>query len=141
MGFEVVIAISASTQRVWTSLIDVEHRPEWTPSMTSVVRLGEGPFTVGSQARITQPRLGTMLWTVTELTEGRSFVWQATRPGVHLVAGHHLVPSGAGIVNLTLTVQQRGLVGRALEPLTRKAARRYVELEAQGHKLAAEAAG
>lgn len=139
MGIEVVIAIDASPARVWTSLTDVEHWPQWTPSMTSVIRLGERPLGVGSQVRITQPKLGTLLWTVTELTEGQSFVWQATRPGLRLVAGHYVAATGPDAANLTLTVQQRGLLGRALEPLTRKMAGRAVQLEAQGHKRAAEA--
>jgi hypothetical protein len=45
-----------------------------------------------------------------------------------------------GAVNLTLTVEQKGLVGRLLEPLTEKAAKRTAELEAEGHKRRAETA-
>ena len=50
MGFEVVIGISASEERVWAALIDVEHWPDWTSSMTSVARIDSGSFGVGSQA-------------------------------------------------------------------------------------------
>jgi uncharacterized protein YndB with AHSA1/START domain len=138
VGFEVVIEIDASTERVWTCLTDVERWPEWTPSMTSVIRVGDGPLAVGSQVRIEQPKLGSMVWTVTELVVGQSFVWQAKRPGVKLVAGHYLSPQDAGTVSLTLTVDQKGLVGHILEPLTEKVAKRYVQLEAEGHKRSAE---
>jgi uncharacterized protein YndB with AHSA1/START domain len=137
MGFEVVIGINASEERVWATLIDVEHWPEWTSSMTSVTRIDSGAFGVGSQARIKQPKLGAMTWTVTELTPAHSFVWEAKRPGLRLVAGHHL-RSGGGAVNLTLTVEQKGPVGRLFEPLTEKSAKRYVQLEAEGHKRRAE---
>ncbi len=138
MGFEVVIGINASEERVWATLTDVERWPEWTSSMTSVTRIDSGAFGVGSQARIKQPKLGTMTWTVTELTPGHSFVWEAKRPGLTLVAGHNLSSGGDGSVNLTLTVEQKGPVGRLFEPLTEKSAKRFVQLEAEGHKRRAE---
>jgi uncharacterized membrane protein len=138
MGFEVVIGIDASEERVWATLTDVEHWPESTSSMTSVIRIDSGALRVGSQARIKQPKLGTMTWTITELTPGHSFVWEAKRPGLRLVAGHHLSSGGGGAVNLTLTVKQKGPVGRLFEPLTERSAKRYVQLEAEGHKRRAE---
>ncbi len=138
MGFEVVIDITAPEERVWAALTDIEHWPEWTTSMTSVTRIDDGAFGVGSQARITQPRMGTMTWTVTELTPGHSFVWEAKRPGLAIVANHSLSSDGGGTVRLALTIEQKGLVGRLLGPLTEKMAKRYVELEAEGHKRRAE---
>jgi uncharacterized protein YndB with AHSA1/START domain len=137
MGFEVVIGIKASEERVWATVTDVEHWPEWT-SMTSVTRIDSEAFGVGSQARVKQPKLGTMTWTVTELTPGHSFVWEAKRPGLTLVAGHYLRLGGDGTVTLTLAVEQKGPVGRLFEHLTEKTSRRYVELEAEGHKRRAE---
>ena len=141
MGIETVTDFNASADRVWRCLTDVEHWPEWTPSMKSVVRIGDEPLAVGSKVRIRQPKLGTMVWTVTEFTHGQSFVWRARRPGLTLVAGHHLSPSGAGTVKLTLTVEQTGWAGRLFEPLTAAMAKRYVRLEAEGHKRFAEATG
>jgi uncharacterized protein YndB with AHSA1/START domain len=138
MGFEVVIGIDASEERVWAALTDVEHWPEWTSSMTSVTRIESGAFGVGSQARIKQPKLGAMTWTVTELTPSHSFVWEAKRPGLVLVAGHYVSLGGGGTVNLTLTLEQKGLVGRLFEPLTERSAKRSVKLEAEGHKRRAE---
>jgi Polyketide cyclase / dehydrase and lipid transport len=76
MGFKVSITISASHERVWEVLTDVERWPEWSPSMTKVTRFDSGPFMMGSQARIKQPRLSPMVWTVTEMTPGWSFVWE-----------------------------------------------------------------
>jgi hypothetical protein len=80
-----------------------------------------------------------MVWTVTELVVGQSFVWQAKRPGVKLIAGHYLSPVRVGTVSLTLTLDQKGLVGHMLERLTAKVAKRYLLLEAEGHKRSAEA--
>ena len=138
MGFEVAIGINASQERVWATLTDVEHWPEWTPSMTSVTRTDSGVLGLGSRARITQPKLGTMTWTVTEMTPGHSFVWEAKRPGLTMVAGHYVRVGDGETVTLTLALEQNGLLGRLLEPLTEKTARKYVQLEAEGHKQRAE---
>jgi uncharacterized protein YndB with AHSA1/START domain len=139
MGFEISTTISSSNERVWAVLTDVERWPEWTPSMTKVTRLDEGPFAKGSQASVKQPRLPAMVWTVTEVTPGRSFVWEAKRPGVTLVAGHHLTSEDDnGSVKVVLSVEQRGALGRVLEPLTSRSAKRYVTLEAEGLKLRSE---
>lgn len=138
MALEVVIEINAAAERIWAALADVEDWPKWTPTMTSVTRLDHEPFGVGSRARITQPRLGTTTWTVTEFTPRRSFVWEAKRPGLSLVAGHRLSSGSDGGVSLTLTLELNGPLGRLLEPLTARTTRRYVQLEAEGHKRKAE---
>jgi hypothetical protein len=139
MGFEISITISSSDERVWGVLTDVERWPEWSPSMTKVTRLDSGPFVMGSQARIKQPRLSPMIWTVTEMTPGWSFVWETKRPGLTLVAGHRLVSEGDGAVKVVLAVEQRGALGRILSPLTSRFARRNVQMEAEGLKQRSEA--
>jgi uncharacterized protein YndB with AHSA1/START domain len=138
MGYEISTQISSSPERVWAVLIDVERWPEWTSSMTEVTRIDSGPFAVGSKARIKQPRLGAMVWTVTELTPEKSFVWEATRPGLTLVASHVLTNRTAGGVMVVLAVEQRGALGRLLEPLTVRSARKHVESEAKGLKQRSE---
>lgn len=134
----VTVGIEAEVERVWNVLVDVEKWPSWTPSMTSVERVDSGPLRVGSTARIRQPGLGSMLWKVTELTEGRSFTWEARRPGLRLIAAHALDESEANDTNVTLSVHQGGLLGAVFAPLTAGFARRNVEAEAQGLKRAAE---
>lgn len=139
MGIEVSTKINALPEVVWAVLTDVERWPQWTPSMTKVTRLTSGPLAMGSQARIKQPRLRTLVWTVTELIPERSFVWESNWPGLTLVAGHRLSNDEGGAVQVTLSVEQRGLLGRALEPFTSRITMRNVQLEADGLKRTSEA--
>jgi uncharacterized protein YndB with AHSA1/START domain len=138
MGFEISTSINASEETVWEVLTDVERWPEWTSSMTKVTRLERGPFIVGSEARIKQPRMPAMKWTVTDVNPGKSFVWEAKRPGLTLVAGHSLTSEEDGVVKVVLAVEQGGVVGRILQPLTSGFARRNVQSEAEGIKRRAE---
>ena len=132
MGFTVEINITATPSRIWTILTDVESWPEWTSSMTSVTRLDEGPLALGSRARVVQPKIGAMVWTVTALTPRDSFVWRAARPGLTIVAGHYVHVGSADGVTVRFTVEQSGVIGRAVAPFTERSARRYVQLEAEG---------
>jgi uncharacterized membrane protein len=138
MDLEVVVDIGADAGRVWEVLVDVEAWPTWTPTMTSVQRVDGGPLAVGSAARIRQPRIGTMIWTVTELTDGRSFTWEAKRPGLRFVAGHLIADAPPNGTRVTLSLHQSGPVGSALAPITGGFARRNVEVESQGLKKRAE---
>ena len=129
--------IAAPPERVWEVLVDVEHWPERIPTVDSVERLDEGPLTVGSRTRLRQPKLPEAVWTVTELDEGRSFVWESRSPGVAITASH-LVEPHAGATRLTLAVAISGPVAPVGWLMTKGLTRRYVETEAASLKKAAE---
>jgi uncharacterized membrane protein len=141
VDFEVSVDIAADAARVWEVLVDVETWPTWTPTMTSVSLVDRGPLAIGSSARIRQPRIGTMLWTVTELVEGRSFTWEAKRPGLRFVAGHLIEDAPPNGTTVTLSLHQGGPVGAALAPITGGFARQNVEVESQGLKRRSESPG
>src|ERR1035438_9411020 len=65
--------------------------------MSNVRREDIGDFTVGSTAVVTQPRLGTGRWTVTECTPLRSFAWVVSRPGITTTGIHLLEPTPDGV--------------------------------------------
>ncbi|SRR5260370_22870905 len=94
--FSIVVDIIASPDRVLAVLCDIERWPEWTSTMTSVRRMDDGPFAVGSRARVRQPKLMPAVWQVTELDERRSFTWVTRSPGVQIRAGHLVEVDGAG---------------------------------------------
>ncbi len=73
MGYQVSVPIRAPIDRMSPILIDVERWPDWTLTITSVQRLDQGPFQRGSQARVEQPKLPAVVWTVSEVQPLRQF--------------------------------------------------------------------
>lgn len=138
MSSSTSVEIHATPARVWDTLMQVEDYPDWTTSMTKVVRLDPGPLQVGSRVRITQPRLGTMTWTVSALDAGRSFTWVTSRGGVRAEASHVIAPLAEGRVRLELAVAQTGPLAGVVSRLTRRITARYISLEAEGVRRRSE---
>jgi len=139
--YEVSVDVSASPERVWAVLVDVERWPDWTPSMTRVQRRDHGAFGIGSAVRVKQPRLPATVWRVTAFEPGRSFSWTAGGPGVQTEAGHRLAPGADGSVTVTLTIRQSGPLAGPLWRLLSGLTRRYVSTEARSLKHRCEAGG
>lgn len=138
MGHLIVRNIHARIDDVWTKLIDVERWPDWTESMTSVQRLDEGPFGLGSRAKVRQPRLIAQTWRVTEFAGPSEFTWEAHGPGITTVAGHRLQSEADGVTSLTLTAEQHGPLAVLLRPVISGLVERYITMEAEGLKQACE---
>lgn len=132
------IEIAAPPADVWPALVDVAAWPQWTASMDAVEPLDAGPLRLGSRARVRQPRMPALVWEVTELTEGRSFAWQAKSPGVVTVGNHELSTTSQGTTMLVLTVEQRGPLAGLIRLLTGARTQRYLGMEAAGLKACAE---
>ena len=107
------IDIDAPPERVWEVLSDVEAWSEWTPTVTSVRRLDEGPFRTGSRAKIQQPRIPENEYVVTELEPGRSFTWVATGPAA-TTGRHDASPLPGGGTRVRLSVEQGGWLGSVM---------------------------
>jgi uncharacterized membrane protein len=137
MDVENVIHIDASPERVWGVTQDVERWPEWTPTMTSVKRVDEGPFGLGSRARIKQPGQAEAEWVVTEFDAPRRFAWQTGRAGLRMTAAHEITAEGQGTRN-TLRVEVEGILALLLWPLLRPAMRRALAQENRGLKARCE---
>ena len=109
--FRHVVEIKVSPQRAWETLLDVEHWPEWTTSVTRVQRLEIGPLTLGSRTRIHQPKLMPAVWCVTSLDEDRrTFAWTARSLGIKVIARHQVEPTKTGC-RVTLSIHYAGLLG------------------------------
>ncbi|MCZ7438946.1 SRPBCC family protein [Micromonospora sp. WMMC241] len=132
MRFVETVEIAADVERVWAVQTDVEHWPEWTPSVTAARRLEPGPLVLGSTARLTQPRLRPAVWRVTEIDPPHAFVWESASPGVRSRGEHRLVPLGDGRTRAELVLTQTGPLAGLVGLFGGATMRRYLRQEADG---------
>ena len=138
MRFEKSIEIDASQRRVWAVLSDLESWPQRIETVDTIELLTPAPLAKGSRVRLRQPKLPEGTWDIIVWDAPSYFEWTQKEGGATIVAGHRVEALGDGRARLTLTIDMRGLlipiIGRLYKGLTN----RYMDLEAEGMKRAAE---
>ena len=81
MYVEERVEIDAPPERVWEVMADVERWHEWTASITAIERRESGPLRLGASARVTQPKVPSVVWVVTDLPRLKSMY--APTPAAH----------------------------------------------------------
>lgn len=132
------VEIDAPSQLVWDVFTDVEHWPEWTASVTSLVGLDGSSLAVGGRFAIKQPGMSKLVWKVTELAPGRSWTWVQRSPGVRVTARHDVIAQPGGRTLVRQQLDQRGALGALVGRLMAKKTKRFLRLEAQGLKARSE---
>jgi len=141
MRFEESIDIDAQHERVWEVLSDLEAWPRRIETVDVVELLTPAPMSKGSRVRLKQPKLPEGTWDITVWDAPSYFEWRQKSGGITSVAGHRVEMLEEGRSRLTLSLDMRGplipVIGRFYRGLTN----RYMTIEAQGMKRAAESAG
>jgi len=140
MRFEKTIEIDAPPQRVWDVLSDLEAWPRRIETVDEVELLTPAPITAGSRVRLKQPKLPEGTWDVTIWDAPSYFEWTQRTGGITSVAGHRVEAVGEGRARLTLTLDMRGFLIPVMLLFYRGLTNRYMNLEAEGMKRAAETA-
>ena len=140
MRFERSIDIDAARQRVWDVLSDLESWPRRIETVDAVELLTPPPIATGARVRLKQPKLPEGTWEVTVWDAPSYFEWRQRSGGVTNVAGHRVEALEAGRSRLTLTLEMRGLLVPVIGLFYRDLTDRYMTIEAQGMKRAAESA-
>ena len=135
--YSISIDISAPPERVFEVMTDVERWHEWTPSITRITRKHSGPLSMGETATVRQPKFPPAMWTVNEITPGRSFSWFNRAPGLKVTGFHGAEPTASGS-RATLALTYEGIFGGLLAKMTEGITKRYLEMEANGLKARAE---
>ncbi len=137
--FRHIVEIQVSPARVWAVLLDVEHWPEWTTSVTRVQRMDIGRLTLGSRTRIWQPKLMPAVWQVSSLDEKRHiFAWTAHTFGMKIIARHQVEAVGAHS-RVTLSLNYTGPLGAIMARIYRDLNWDYIAREANGLRTRCEA--
>ena len=143
--FQTTIDIAAPAERVWQVMSDIERWHEWTPSVTSIQRLGgddsgDALLSIGSRVVIRQPKFPPALWKVVAIERGRSFTWVSVAPGLRVVGHHSVEPTPAGS-RATLSLDLQGILGGLWGRMTKEITERYIAFEAEGLKARSEDSG
>ena len=140
MRFEQSIDIDARQQRVWDMLCDLEAWPQRIETVDVVELLTPAPLGEGSRVRLKQPKLPDGTWEVTAWDAPSYFEFRQQSGGITNVAGHRVEALEEGRSRLTLTLEMRGLLVPVFGRVYRGLTNRYMTIEAQGMKRAAESA-
>ena len=140
MQFEQSIDIDAAQQRVWEVLSDLKAWPQRIETVDVVELLTPAPVGEGSRVRLKQPKLPEGTWEVTVWDAPSYFEFRQKSGGVINVAGHRVETLEEGRSRLTLTLDMRGLVVLVVALFYKGLTNRYMIVEAQGMKRAAESA-
>jgi uncharacterized membrane protein len=138
--FEQSTDIDAPQQRVWDVLADLEAWPRRIETVEVVELLTPAPVGVGSRVRLKQPKLGEGTWEVTVWDPPSYFEYRQQSGGITIVAGHRVEALEEDRSRLTLTLEMRGLLVPIFGRLYRDLTNRYMTIEAQGMKRAAQPA-
>jgi hypothetical protein len=103
-----------------------------------VRRLDEGQLRAGSSAKISQPKIPTVDWVVTELEPVDRFTWVSSGLGARTTARHSLEPLPDGGTRVRLSVEQAGWLGSLVGRAYRGVTERYLAMEAAGLKQRCE---
>jgi hypothetical protein len=135
--FSITVEINAPPNRVWDVMSDFRRWPEWTPSVTNIDALTEGPLVVGKRFRIRQPKVPPAVWRLTALETCRGFTWKTGSPIAWAIARHSVAAEGGGS-RAMLSIEYGGLFGGIVARLTRSINDKYLAFEAAGLKRRSE---
>ena len=140
MLFEISLTIDAPQQRVWDVLSDLEAWPQRIETVELVELLTPEPLAAGSRVRLKQPKLPEGIWDVTVWDPPEYFEWRQVSGGVTSVAKHRVESLEGGRSRLSLALDMTGLLVPVIGRLYRGLTNRYMAVEAEGMKRAAESA-
>lgn len=139
MRFEESIDIDAQQQRVWDVLSDLESWPRRIETVDVVELLTLAPLAEGSRILLKQPKLPEGTWDITVWDPPSYFEMRQKSGGITSVAGQRVEVLEEVRSRLTLTLDMRGPMIPFVS-LFSGLTKRYMTIEAQGMKLAAESA-
>lgn len=135
--FSRAVSVRAPAAEVVRLMQAVQSWPSWNAAVSRVDRGATGPLTVGEKVTVKQPRLPAATWTVTAV-QPSGFSWTSTSLGVRSTGDHWAQDTGDGRTTATLTLTLTGPLAWPTGLLLARLIRRYLRLEAEGLRTAAQ---
>ena len=107
------LLLRRSPSTVWRILADVEHWPDWTPTVVEIKPLSSSGLMVGTRYRVVQPKLRPAVYEVTECVSNEAFTWAQKLPGGTIVADHRLSARGDA-TQVELSFTSKGLLANVI---------------------------
>ncbi len=132
------ITISASPERVWRALTDLEDRVRWNNRLHEMSVIGGGELALGSRMRIKVDRSRFKV-TVTEFSPPSRMVSGAKNPVMSYFHAYHISEVSEGVTELTLTGSMGGPLGAVMGLFSKNRMQQDLRDELAPIKDAAEA--
>ena len=131
------LIINASPKEVYTILIRFEYWNRWTKSISSISLLDHNKFKVGARIKVLQPKLPSAIWTIAEIIENQSLVWEKKSFGLKMIAQHSIIITNNDTL-VTLRVVYEGFLAKLSYKLTSSLTDQYMTMEINGLKNESE---
>ena len=129
--------INAEPKVIYTILTRLENWNQWTKSITSISLLNTEEIEVGTRIKVIQPKLSPATWTITEIKENSSLVWEKKSVGLKMTAKHSIINDSHNVL-VELSVIYEGFFARLAYKLTSSLTDRYMTMELNGLKTESE---
>jgi hypothetical protein len=99
----------ATAEQIWRLLADVEHWPDWTPTVLEAKALTGSGLVPGARYRVVQPKLRPAIYEGTESIPNRNFTCVQKFAGAAFTA-EHFIRAGARETEVELAFASGGLL-------------------------------
>ena len=117
MIVERTIMIAAPLTLVWRVTADVEHWPDWMPTVQGIRALSPGGLAVGNRFALKQPMQKCAVWQVVRYEPRRVFEWERRREDQLVFLGTHEVEPVGESTRARVSLRAVGFPTSLLRPI------------------------
>jgi len=132
--------INSSPEHIFSVLAQLGQWNQWTKSIISISFVNNDHFKVGAKIKVLQPKLSPAVWTITEISENKSLVWEKQSLGLKMTANHLIQESNEGTI-VKLQIIYQGFLATLFYKLTASLTESYLTMEIAGLKKRCEDPG
>jgi hypothetical protein len=129
--------INSTPDHIFSVLKQLDKWNQWTKSIISISFVNNDIIKVGAKIKVRQPKLSPAVWTITEILENKTLVWEKKSLGLKMTANHFIQESTEGPV-VKLQIIYQGFLATLFYRLTASLTESYLTMEIAGLKKRCE---